>query len=794
MKRSILPLLLLFLSIPSALIAAPKEHNCWLGTAVSDSAVPNCNPWYHDVWKMSMFVDLEDGLEAANLYIPEETEALELQVGFAYGVRELAAGKSLSEILNSFAALKATTADDLDAYKDFIAGYDKMPREKADASTAEFLNFLAANRHRDLDGDLFDVLVSNYEALERSVDDLAAGRLDLPQFLAEVTNLEASVHMDSRTPEAHKPLFRTATATARHAAVIANIERALSTRDMLRTTVRAGVLTARLDVGTYAVVADDLAAELMPYIRICTPTEWTMNIGDTDADEVNGVTSRAWEAPYGGQDTYFATGSYLGVSVDEATFGDVTDVDSRADSRDIFIARITSCGDVSWVRTAGSTGNSDIGTDVAVHTNGRVVGVGYYSGSADFDQGSSTASNTLTSAGGTDGYVASYSSSGSLSWVLSLGGTGADRATDIAIGTDNAIYVVGTFSGTASFPSTDASPALTRTAVNGTDIFVVKYDQNGVAQWVRALTSVDWLTAPGVDIAPSGPVAVVGTYAADMTIENADDPWLNDEVLNTSNSKRNGFLVTYGDTGWISSFRAIGDKYGHQTADTVASGFSGHYFPCDPWWNGYQWVGCDRNPQPWNPWSYDSVSYFYAVAGTYDNGFPFDYCTALSVQSGLETYVAVYEQGSSWSTANPVSIHTIESAYGNVRPDDIDLSPGGKVMVTGHYQTQASLEDPCYYTGVPSPNATNSGFDQDAFIATYDLTPGYWVFLDPVAISRAYAFGADTGRGIAMTGTASIFMAVGRLAGGGGTDALSPPTIINNFGSADGYLIGGHVP
>ena len=87
----------------------------------------------------------------------------------------------------------------------------------------------------------------------------------------------------------------------------------------------------------------------------------------------------------------------------------------------------------------------------------------------------------LTSAGGRDGYLAEYGTSGSLSWAVSFGGAGMDWATAVAVlPNEAACVVVGSFNQTATFPDShldaDADPQILK-AMGGKnpDVFVAKF-------------------------------------------------------------------------------------------------------------------------------------------------------------------------------------------------------------------------------------------------------------------------------------------------------------------------------
>ena len=72
---------------------------------------------------------------------------------------------------------------------------------------------------------------------------------------------------------------------------------------------------------------------------------------------------------------------------------------------------------------------------------------------------------SLTSAGGSDIFLAKYECNGQLLWVLQAGGSGDDAANDLAFDAGANIYVTGWFVGPASFESLGGQPR----TVSGSD-------------------------------------------------------------------------------------------------------------------------------------------------------------------------------------------------------------------------------------------------------------------------------------------------------------------------------------
>ncbi len=131
---------------------------------------------------------------------------------------------------------------------------------------------------------------------------------------------------------------------------------------------------------------------------------------------------------------------------------------------------------VPWAAAAGGPG-TDAGNAIAVDAAGNSVVVGYFTGTATFG------TNTLTSAGNTDIFIARYNPAGQVLWVRRAGGSGYDVAKGVALDTGGNIYVTGAYEGVADF----GTSSLTNTTVSSfSDIFLARYDAAGNLAWARS--------------------------------------------------------------------------------------------------------------------------------------------------------------------------------------------------------------------------------------------------------------------------------------------------------------------
>ncbi len=131
-------------------------------------------------------------------------------------------------------------------------------------------------------------------------------------------------------------------------------------------------------------------------------------------------------------------------------------------------------GALLWAIGMGGTG-SDLGSDVEVDAAGNVVVTGRFSTSVDFDPGAGQ--TVLTTKGGTDAFVARYTTAGALDWVRQFGGSLGDAGNGVDLDAAGNVVVTGYFSGTVDFdPGTGVSNL---TSAGDNDIFVVELSAAG---------------------------------------------------------------------------------------------------------------------------------------------------------------------------------------------------------------------------------------------------------------------------------------------------------------------------
>ncbi len=115
---------------------------------------------------------------------------------------------------------------------------------------------------------------------------------------------------------------------------------------------------------------------------------------------------------------------------------------------DVFIAKVNSLGDVSWVKQIGGN-NSETTMASAVDYDGNLYCAGIFKDLVDFNPGSPIFN--LQSEGNYDIFLTKFSPAGDFNWAVKMGGVNEDYVRDIAIDADGNIFSTGYFQDVVDF-------------------------------------------------------------------------------------------------------------------------------------------------------------------------------------------------------------------------------------------------------------------------------------------------------------------------------------------------------
>ncbi len=151
---------------------------------------------------------------------------------------------------------------------------------------------------------------------------------------------------------------------------------------------------------------------------------------------------------------------------------------STGSSRDLFLAKYSSTGNELWAKSAG--GNyEDILNSIALDYQGNI----YLAGQFQSTQFIIDTDTLINNGQWWDSFVVKCDPSGNSIWAKNPGSVDDDYAESIAIGNNGDIFLAGNFRGASiSFDST----TLVNSNTQNYDIYVAKYDNNGVLQWAKS--------------------------------------------------------------------------------------------------------------------------------------------------------------------------------------------------------------------------------------------------------------------------------------------------------------------
>jgi hypothetical protein len=269
---------------------------------------------------------------------------------------------------------------------------------------------------------------------------------------------------------------------------------------------------------------------------------WSRSFGDAAADYGRGV------AQANGGMTYLV-GDFSG-SIDLGGGPLVS-----AGGVDIWHAELDgSNGAHLWSHSYGGPGNQ-LASGIAGHVQGRNTIIGSVEGSINCGGG------VLTSAGGSDVLVASFDAGGNHRWSRLFGDAQNQYGTDAVI--QMAMYdehvVTGYFQGTINLGGGNL------VSHGGNDIFLAKFDHNGVHRWSRSFGGPLDDYARGVSGKALGTIALTGQFQG--TCDLGGGPL-------TSAGLNDVFVATYDDNGTHLTSQRHGDT-GEQMGTDVCVGPSG---------------------------------------------------------------------------------------------------------------------------------------------------------------------------------------------------------------------------
>ena len=235
-------------------------------------------------------------------------------------------------------------------------------------------------------------------------------------------------------------------------------------------------------------------------------------------------------------------GGYIVAGLSNSTDGDVT---GNHGDYDYWVIKLDSTGNKVWEKSLGGSG-SDIAYFIQEITGGGYIVSGY---------SSSTDGDVIGNFGGWDYWVVKLSSTGTITWQKSLGGSGNDQAHSIQQTIDGGYIVAG------SSNSTDGD--ITNN-LGSSDYWLVKLDSIGTITWQKSLGGSEGDGAYSIQQTTDGGYIVAG-------ITNS----INGDI--TGNHGGGDYWVvkldSIGTITWQKSLGGNDKDYGYSIQQTTDNGY-----------------------------------------------------------------------------------------------------------------------------------------------------------------------------------------------------------------------------
>ena len=242
--------------------------------------------------------------------------------------------------------------------------------------------------------------------------------------------------------------------------------------------------------------------------------EWQKSLGGSEFD-----------AAYSIQQT--TDGGYIVAGESYSTNGDVT---GNHGDYDYWVVKLSTTGVIEWQKSLGGSGY-DVGWNIQQTTDGGYIVIGY---------ANSTDGDVMGNHGDFDYWVVKLSSTGSIEWQKSLGGSGEDRGYSIQQTTDGGYIVAGQSASTNGDVTGNHG---------GNDYWVVKLSSTGSIIWQKSLGGTGSDVGRSIQQTTDGGYIVAGTSNSidgDVTGNHGDfDYW----VVKLSSTGAIIWQKTLGGTG-----------------------------------------------------------------------------------------------------------------------------------------------------------------------------------------------------------------------------------------------------
>lgn len=338
----------------------------------------------------------------------------------------------------------------------------------------------------------------------------------------------------------------------------------------------------------YTLQGDIVRFQTAPYkgtLTIDPAVDWGTYLGDALNDAVASTACDDSGNVYVAGSTA-STANIATSGAHQVTYGGGTG--SSSYYGDAYLAKFSSTGACQWITYYGGSA-ADQGWSVAIDTGNHVYLAGFTSSTNGI---ATTGSHQATIGGGSDAFLAKFSSNGQRQWATYYGGTGNENLwASVSCDTLGNVFLAGITNGNNGIATSGAH----QSAIGGgTDGFLVKFDGAGARQWATYYggTAADNIFQAACD--PTGNVYITGytqsatgiatTGSYQSTSGGGDEAYL--AKFNTygqslwstycgSSGTDRGFSVATGDSGYVYLAGSTNSTSGMATTGVHQSSFGG---------------------------------------------------------------------------------------------------------------------------------------------------------------------------------------------------------------------------
>ena len=419
-----------------------------------------------------------------------------------------------------------------------------------------------------------------------------------------------------------------------------------------------------------------------PYLSWCT------YYGGSNEEEITAV-----KCISSGGGAIFVTG--YTASTDLPTSTGAYQTANGGGTYDAFIAKYNTAGTALLFSTYFGGAGSDMGMAITTDVAGSNI---YVTGSTTSTGISTGGAYHSTLGGGTDMFLAKFSTAGARTWVTYIGGSGNETGNAVACDGGGNVYVGGvTSTSVASSIIAGGSPFQTTYGGAASDGYLGKFNGSGTIQWATYYGGGGIDAINGLTVAPSGNLIFTGTTSSTASISSAGAAQVS-EAGGTSDAMLGSFATGgSGTRSWATYLGGTGTDEGNGVAVDGAG-------------NIYV-VGTTS--------STDSIPYGLSYQSTFGGG-------------TYDAFVAQYTSAGARSWGTFLGGNDIDYGYA------VNADVYGNIVVTGGTTSTSGFSTQYAYQ-------TASGGSIDAYVAKFNVWGQniYTTYFGMDGVDLAYGIGTD---------------------------------------------------